>query len=122
MRHKRWLKLCLKLTRKSKMSDYKHAAVLVKGGRVIAIGLNKRKAGMLADKVYGEKAWHSEADCLLSIHKEKIRGAYLYSAGKTKTGKLVNSKPCPCCQEFIKKYRLKGVFYHDEYGNVHRYA
>jgi deoxycytidylate deaminase len=122
MRHKRWINLCLKLTKKSKMPEHRHASVLVKGGKVLAVGINKNKAGMLADPVYGPKGWHSEADCLLSIHKNKVRKAELYVAGITKSGKLVNSKPCPCCQEFIKKYDLKGVFYHDECGNLHRYA
>jgi len=122
MRHERWINLCLRLTSKSKMPEHKHASVLVKGGKVLSIGINKSKAGILADQVYGLKGWHSEADCLLSIHKDRIKDAVLYVGGVTKTKKLVNSKPCPCCQEFISKYNLKGVFYHDQYGNVCQYA
>lgn len=123
MRHKRWINLCLKLTNKSRMPDYKHVSLLIKNGRVIAYGFNNKfRSGKLADPIFEFKGWHSEVDCLLSVHKETIRGAYLYNAAKTKSGRLANSKPCPCCQEFIRKYELKGVFYHDENGNVIRYA
>lgn len=123
MRHEKWLRLCLRLTRKSKMPDYKHVSLLIKNGRVISYGFNnKYRSGKLADPVYEDKGWHSEVDCLFPIHKDNVKGAYLYNAAKTKTGLLANSKPCPCCQEFISKYQLKGVFYHDERGNLCRYA
>lgn len=123
MRHEKWLKLCLRLTRKSKMPDYKHISVLIKNGRVISYGFNnKYRSGKIADPLYDCKGWHSEVDCLLSVHKRVIKGGILYNAAVTKTGRYANSKPCPCCQEFISKYDLKGVFYHDEHGNVCRYA
>lgn len=122
MRHERWINLCLRLTNKSKMPEHRHAAVLVKGGKVLAVGINKNKAGMLADPVYGLKGWHSETDCLLSIPKENIKDAVLYVAGVTKSGKLVNSKPCPCCQKFISKFPLKGVYYSDGKGNICEYV
>lgn len=122
MRHERWLRLCLRMTRRSKMPEHRHAAILVKGGKVISYGINKRKAGMLADRVYGLKGWHSEADCLLSIHKKNVKDAVLYVAGVTKTGRLANSKPCLCCQEFINKYKLKGVYYLNERNEVCKYA
>lgn len=122
MRHERWLKLCLRLTSRSKMPEHRHAAVLIRGGKVISFGVNKSKAGVFADRVYGLKGWHSEADCLLSIHRDKIKDAVLYIAGVTKTGRLANSKPCPCCQQFISKFDLKGVYYSDEQGNVCKYV
>ncbi len=120
-RHRRWINYCIKLCQKSNVKDYKHAAVLVKGGNVISIGINKYKCGILADRIYGKKGWHSEADCLLSIHKSKIKNATLYVAGINKSQDVICSKPCPACQEFIENYNLKAIFYSDRDGNIVEY-
>lgn len=122
MRHEKWISLCLKLAKKSKMKEHRHAAILVRGGKLISIGINKSKAGALADPVYELKGWHSELDCLLSVDRHRAKGAILYVAGITKTEKYTYSKPCHCCQQFISKYQLKGVYFHDQNGNVCKYA
>lgn len=122
MRHQRWINLCYRLAHKSKSPHYKHCAILVRGGRVVSIGINKLKSGYFADPLYELKGWHSEADCLLSTSKEKVNGSVLYVAGLSKANNPVNSKPCPYCQQFINKFDLKEVYYADENKQVHRYA
>lgn len=108
--------------KKSQFHGSKHAAILIKGGKMISLGINKSKAGVFADPVYGPKEWHSEADCLLSVRKEETKNAILYVAGVTKTNRLLNSKPCNCCQAFIKKFELKAVYFCNEKGEVIQFS
>jgi deoxycytidylate deaminase len=121
-KHQRWINLCLKLSRKSKFERHKHASVLVQGGKVISIGINKEKSGKLADKIYGEKKWHAEVDCLTSLSQRNIDNAILYVAGITHRDHLINSKPCECCQEYLKRFKLKSIYYSDNYGNIVKYS
>ena len=122
-RHKRWIRLCLKLAQKSGAPDFKHGAVLVRGGKVIAHGTNNhKKPGYLADSLYGEKMWHSETDVLTKVRKERIDGAILYIAGLSKADNLLCSKPCKCCSKFIQKFNLKAVYYSDKDGTIIRWA
>jgi len=89
---------------------------------VISVGLNKNtKFGCLADKCYGLKAWHSELDALYGLDKDKIKGAILYVAGLSKGGNIVCSKPCRHCEQFLKKYPLKAIYYsmpNKKYGRL----
>lgn len=118
-RHANMLNLALKKSDESKFSGYKHGAVLVKGGRVIATGTNHSKRGIIFDEVYGFKMFHAEIDVLSKFEPEEVEGAILYVAGKTEKGHILNSKPCECCQHVIKKYPLKAVYYCDA-GEVRR--
>lgn len=117
-RHNRWINYCLKIAKKSAAPEHKHAAALVKGGRLIAYGVNNyRKSGIIADAIYGNRKWHSETDVLCKVSEEDTEGAILYIAGWTKGGNLVCSKPCDCCQKFIKKYQgLKAIYYCNDIG------
>ncbi len=110
-RHRQWIQVALRHAHKSEVPHYKHASVLVKGGKIIAVGINKNKCGCLGDPLYGLKGWHSELDVLFDLDPERVRGATLYVAGWSKGKNVVRSKPCRYCQEFIKRFDLKEVYY-----------
>lgn len=108
---KRWIKTCLKIASRNKIKHYKHASILVKGGRIISIGVNKTKAGCLGDPCYHLKGWHAELDCLHKVDPKDAKGAILYVGGWSKGGRVIKSKPCPYCQQYLKKFDLKAVYY-----------
>lgn len=110
-RHSNWIRVAIRHAEKSEVRHYKHAALLVKGGRVISIGINRNKSGCLGDPLYGLKGWHSELDALLSVDPDMVCGATLYVAGISRGKNVIKSKPCRYCQEFINKYNLKDVYY-----------
>lgn len=74
-------------------------------------GANSTKKGVLVDPLYEGKGCHAELMALYSLTKEEIKGSMLYVAGWSRGNNLVNSKPCPICQQYIKKFELKAVYY-----------
>jgi deoxycytidylate deaminase len=117
MRHQKWLKLALKKAKESPINPYKHCAVLVKGGRLLAFSTNNHKPGITFDKLYINKKLHAEAAVLSQFSPEEVKNATLYVAGQKHTGFILNSKPCKCCQEILKRYPLKAIYYM-EHGKV----
>lgn len=122
-RHNRWIRLCLKFAQKSEVHSFKHGAVLVKGGKIIAYGINNnKKPGCLAHEIYGEKKWHSETDVLTKVRRKNVDGAILYIAGISKADNIILSKPCECCNHFIKQFNLKAVYYSNKLGQAVKHA
>ncbi|MFL1672666.1 hypothetical protein [Paenibacillus dendritiformis] len=115
-KHIRRINLCLQYaSRKSKVSKYKHCSMLIKGNRVLSIGINREKAGCLGDPIYEQKGWHSELDCLYKMSPECIKGSVLYVAGINNNNILL-SKPCIHCQRYLEKFDLKAIYYSTPYG------
>ena len=108
----------------------KHAAAIVKKGKIISIGYNYAK------KNNGFNSIHAERDALIKCNKSKIKGSSLYvirlnytnyyennNINKFKRSKktisknhnCLYSKPCDNCEKlikkYIKKYNLKKVYY-----------
>lgn len=122
-RHHRWLNLALrKAVSSHKLPDYWHSAIIVEGGRVLSIGLNRDKLGCLFDPVYQlsedySQGFHAEVDAMYRLLKKfpdfSFKNTILYVAGLHRNGGVLNSKPCPRCQQMIAKYGFKNVYYCD---------
>lgn len=121
-RHARWLQCAAKLAHKSTYKKYKMAAVCVKGGRVVGVGFNKDKNGVIKNRNYLLKGHHAELDLILSMPKEMLKGSIIYVAGITRSGNLCwSSKPCAVCQTTLKSYGIKAAIYHDQYGRAYEW-
>lgn len=110
-RHNRYIRFCLKKAKQNDIDNYKHCAVLVKGNRILSVGLNSNKAGCLVDPLYDKKGVHAELDALCKLSEDQIKGSTLYVAGWSRGNHVVTSKPCPYCQEYLKKFDIKAVYY-----------
>ena len=104
------------------------SAILVKGGRVISIGVNRAGNGHLKAPEYTyvnhrmHRGIHAELAAILAANEEDVKGATLYVSGETtKGGNLIMSKPCAACQSILKRYGIKDVFYHDRSGGVNHF-
>lgn len=93
------------------IDNYRHAACIVRGGRMIKTSTNSTKEGILSDPLYKNKHTHAELALLCKLDPEMIEGAILYVSGLTKEGRKNLSKPCECCQAYIRKFNLKAVYY-----------
>lgn len=97
-----------------------HGAVLVKGGRVLAQGINKPKTNQFIETYahHEDCTIHAEAHVILQVRKKiDLNGAKLYVARMRKNDKQPGiSKPCIMCQKIIRRYGIKKVFYTDVDG------
>ena len=90
----------------------KHGAVIVKGGRVIATGVNKERNHPLivsSEHIKTHCSVHAEVDALKKAGD--VRGATMYVARVNKTGQERNSRPCKYCYANIKKSGIKKIVY-----------
>lgn len=96
-----------------------HGAVIVKGGRVLAIGYNKHRN----DPVFVSPE-HIKTDCsrcaemvaIKGAGTRNVKGAVIYVARVNNQGVDRNSKPCPRCQTLIERVGIKRVVYTTENG------
>lgn len=89
----------IKLSNKSlKYSDVPVGAVIVKNGKIISKGYNKRERNK---KIIS----HAEIDAILKANK-KLRSYFLYNCDL-----YVTLKPCDMCKKVINNSRINNVFY-----------
>jgi len=102
--------------------QHRHAAVVVKAGRVLSIGRNRNKThpqsvGVEEDGEAFTKTVHAEMDAILKVkNKKHLKGATIYVARKGRNQKPGMSSPCEMCQEMISKYGLKKAIFTTECG------
>jgi Deoxycytidylate deaminase len=101
----------LKKAKENPIDNYRHAAAIIKGGKLLSTGINTNKKGVLVNSLYGEKGCHAELMALCKLPEDKIKGSVLYVAGWSKGNNIVKSKPCSICQKYIAKFDLKAVYY-----------
>jgi len=104
----------LKATNASQYYPFHIAAVIVKGNRVLSIGVNKNKTHPKQINPHTNKignSTHAELDAILGVSKENLQGATIYVARQTADGKPANAKPCKCCMKVIEAAGISRVFF-----------
>jgi tRNA(Arg) A34 adenosine deaminase TadA len=88
----------------------KHGAVIVKGGRVLAVGVNaNRNIATNTSFPKFENAVHAEVAALKAC--SDTVGATLYVARVNNQGEERMSKPCPACYAAIVKAGIRKVIF-----------
>jgi len=101
---------------------HRHAAVIVKAGRVLSVGRNRDKThpdsvGVDEDGELFTRTIHAEMDAILKVkNKEHLKGATIYVARKGRNQKAGMSCPCKMCQGLISKYGFKKAVFTTEHG------
>jgi deoxycytidylate deaminase len=97
----------------SSEAEQRHGAVVVKGGRVMSLGVNKwRNRDMIktAGSGYNEHLTvHAEIDALARVSNPK--GAVIYIARISKSGQEKLSMPCERCAEALMVAGIKQIIY-----------
>lgn len=92
----------------------KHGAVIVKGGRVLSVGLNKfRNHPTIIPNEYIKTSCstHAEIDALRKV--SDVRGAVMYIARVNKSGQHRLSRPCNYCYEAIREAGISKIVFTD---------
>jgi tRNA(Arg) A34 adenosine deaminase TadA len=111
----RYLEQAKKVAMISHFPDYRHGAILVKGGSVINTSNNKSNYcsfGMrFRKKRIGRATLHAELGCILGVDKKLTDGATVYVAriGKAEDYRL--SQPCAMCEAAMKFVGIKKVVF-----------
>lgn len=95
-----------------------HAAAIVHKGRILAIGLNRKKTHPLMARYNerpGQVFLHAEVDAIVrTINRygdEILKESSLYVLRTTKGGVVAGSKPCSGCQSHIEHFGIPEVFW-----------
>jgi deoxycytidylate deaminase len=121
----KFLRLALRRILSENYSDHiqhRHAAVVVKAGRVLAVGRNRNKTHPHSVLYDGDerilKTVHAEFDAISKVkNKQLLRGATIYVARIGRNGHPGMSCPCKMCQQLINKHGLKRAVFTTDYGS-----
>ena len=114
-RKKRLVELAKRIAESSEAPDYKHGAVLIKGGTVLNVSVNKNRHARFRKRFRkrdcGHTTHHAELGCVLGLDRSVTRGADVYVVRVGKGGELRLSKPCDMCEAALRHVGVKRVFY-----------
>ena len=92
--------------------NFKHGAVIVRGGSVISTGINRFKNHPRVVSPEHIKQWcsvHAEVDAIRKLKDAK--GATIYVARVGKKGNQTISRPCKRCYEAINQAGITKIVY-----------
>lgn len=85
--------------------NYRHCAIVLRGGNVIAQASNVSR--------------HAEVAALSKLRPGERVGTTVMSLRFTRGNKLAMALPCPACMAFLRLSKVKNVSWSDEVGLVH---
>jgi len=93
---------------------FQHGAVVVKSGKPISMGVNKRRTDPLAfgedtEAIKCHSGYHAEVSALKRI--KAPNNVVLYVARVNAAGMPAMSKPCSRCQEYIDALGIKKIIF-----------
>lgn len=111
----RYMELAKRVAMQSAFPDYRHGAVLVKGGSVRNTAHNKDNFcsfGKRFQKTHGGRTTvHAELGVILGLDRSITSGATIYVARVGKLEDYRMSKPCSMCHAAMKHVGIKRVVY-----------
>lgn len=88
----------------------KHGAIIVRGGRVLAVGVNRdRNNPRVLSNPKDNCSIHAEVAAIRS--GGNVAGGIIYVARTNRAGKPLLSRPCDSCHDSIHAAGLKRVVY-----------
>lgn len=99
-----------------------HFSFLVKKNKILSFSWNMpRKTSPLSYKFDPEYPYlHSEASLIKNFHPKWIDECIMVNTRIGKKGKIRLSKPCKYCQEMIKYFKIKDVYYTTDEGSFEK--
>ena len=121
-KQRNYIELAARIAQQTEFKEYKHGAVLVRGGTVLNTSCNKNKykawANRFRKKQRGHATVHAEIGAILGLDRSITEGGTIYVVRVGRDGHLRNSKPCPMCEAAMQFVGIKKVIYSNEYGHI----
>lgn len=92
-----------------------HCAAVVHRGKIISVGLNKRKTHPL-QKLFADRPErqfiHAEIDAISKIKRKYIlQDCAVYVLRLSKGNRITNSEPCEGCKKALMFYNIKEIYW-----------
>ena len=97
----------------------RHFAFLLKKGRIVTIGFNKRKSHPINHRYgYFESCGlHAELDSLLKAKRDEFKGYSLAVLRIDRNNKLNQSAPCRFCTAALSTLGINDIYHTNEHGD-----
>lgn len=106
-------------------SDYnfRHGAVLVRGGKIINCSCNKKRPVSFAHRYHHNQcgSLHAEIGCVLNMNRIKTEDCDLYVVRIFHDGRFAMSRPCSMCQIICHEMGIRRIYYSigpEEFGMI----
>lgn len=103
-----WLQIATKLAETS-AERFKHGAIVVLGGAVQGLGINKNTLDPYIYKNYPKMSVHAEEAALRRC--TRTQGATIYVSRVNNRGQQKMSRPCPKCMKLLIQAGVKRIVY-----------
>ena len=115
-RIQRYFELAKRMAKESTYGKLRHGAVLVKGGSIISVGLNKgcycKFGNRFRDSYnFGHATQHAEISAVLGVGSGASQGSSIYVARVNNHNQYRMSKPCGMCHDALKFVGVKKAYY-----------
>ena len=115
------MRIADKATKKSKHSQHKVGAVIVKGGNILSVGYNQLRPS----NELNTQTIHAEEHAVLALLKNRrlgeLTGADIYVTRRTRGGRVGNATPCPRCHKLLRAVGVRNCFATDDNGQTIRF-
>lgn len=113
------LKRAIQETEKSEVKQFKIAAVIFKGPKILSIGTNAIRSCSKLNKKFirWENSLHAEQASIINARRN-LKGTSMLVVRTNKHGKLGMARPCDLCMSFICAVGIKDVYYTTEDGTI----
>ena len=107
----RWLNAAIELAKNSNCRQ-KHGAIIVKGGNVLGMGVNKnRNHPTITDPSHIKMGCSTCAERVAIKNAGNVKGATVYVARVNNLGQPMYSRPCDRCTKVMIRAGIKAVIY-----------
>jgi tRNA(Arg) A34 adenosine deaminase TadA len=108
-------KLANKLAESSTYGNFRHGAVLVRGGAIQGLGCNSERYCSVGAKYRPEEkgiaTYHAEIRAILGVPRHLTRGSTIYVTRVNKKSESRNSRPCSMCQAVLAAQGIRKAIY-----------
>lgn len=113
------LKMAISEAEKSTFKQFRVAAVIFSGPRILSTGTNAIRSHSKINKKFQEYlgSIHAEQASILAA-KRNLKGTSMLIVRINKNGVLGMAKPCDMCRGFIETVGIKEIYYSTSNGEI----
>lgn len=96
----------------------RHAACLIKSGKIYGFGFNKCLKIMILNGQPYKITFHAEVDALFNANNKSVKGMDILIIRLGGPFGLKNSRPCNACIDKLRRKGIRRAYYSNEQGKI----